>query len=84
MLNLFLGWTVVGWAIALAWADTDNCELEKVWDTSQEGPIRATHLSLQPVSEAIKTVAEPSRPALLDAMTPPCPAREVISALPHS
>jgi Superinfection immunity protein len=32
MLNLFLGWTVIGWAIALAWADTDNCELEKVWD----------------------------------------------------
>jgi hypothetical protein len=32
MLNLFLGCTVIGWVIALAWADTDNCELESLQD----------------------------------------------------
>ena len=26
MLNLFLGWTFIGWVAALLWADTDNCE----------------------------------------------------------
>jgi hypothetical protein len=26
MLNLFLGWTFIGWVVALLWADTDNCE----------------------------------------------------------
>ena len=26
LLNLFLGWTVIGWVVALVWADTDNCE----------------------------------------------------------
>jgi hypothetical protein len=26
MLNLFLGWTFIGWLVALLWADTDNCE----------------------------------------------------------
>jgi hypothetical protein len=26
MLNLFLGWTLIGWVVALLWADTDNCE----------------------------------------------------------
>jgi hypothetical protein len=26
MLNLFLGWTLFGWLVALLWADTDNCE----------------------------------------------------------
>ena len=84
MINLFLGWTVIGWAIALAWADTDNCELEKVWDTSQEASIQATNLTLQPAPEAFRTVAEPSRPALLDALTaPPCPEPEEISALLH-
>ena len=66
MINLFLGWTVIGWAIALAWADTDNCEVEKVRDTTQEGPIRATHLALTPDPKAFRTVAEPSRPALLE------------------
>jgi hypothetical protein len=38
MLNLFLGWTVIGWVIALAWADTDNCELEKVWTLAKKVP----------------------------------------------
>ena len=26
LLNLFLGWTLFGWVVALVWADTDNCE----------------------------------------------------------
>jgi hypothetical protein len=26
MLNLLLGWTGLGWVIALIWASTDNCE----------------------------------------------------------
>ena len=26
MLNLLLGWTFIGWVVALLWADTDNCE----------------------------------------------------------
>jgi hypothetical protein len=26
MLNLFLGWTFIGWVVALLWADNDNCE----------------------------------------------------------
>jgi hypothetical protein len=26
MLNLFLGWTLFGWVVALLWADTDNYE----------------------------------------------------------
>jgi cytochrome c biogenesis protein CcdA len=26
MLNLFLGWTVIGWIVALIWANTDNRE----------------------------------------------------------
>ena len=84
MLNLFLGWTVIGWVIALAWADTDNCELEKVWNANREASIRATHLTLQPVPKAFRTVAEPPTPAILDALTtPPGPASDVISSLLH-
>jgi Superinfection immunity protein len=29
MLNLFLGWTVIGWLVALVWADNDNCECDR-------------------------------------------------------
>jgi len=26
MLNLFLGWTFIGWVVALLWAESDNSE----------------------------------------------------------
>ena len=29
VLNLFLGWTLVGWVAALVWSFTDNCEVQK-------------------------------------------------------
>ena len=30
MLNLFLGWTVIGWVIALVWAFTNDTQVQKV------------------------------------------------------
>lgn len=27
LVNLFLGWTVIGWVVSLIWACTSNCEL---------------------------------------------------------
>jgi Superinfection immunity protein len=29
VLNLFLGWTFIGWVLALVWACTNNCEHKK-------------------------------------------------------
>jgi hypothetical protein len=40
MLNLFLGWTVIGWVVALVWADTDNCECDRA---SRFSPLDRIH-----------------------------------------
>jgi len=31
VINLFLGWTVIGWVICLAWAVSGNTEPRKKW-----------------------------------------------------
>ena len=47
MLNLFLGWTFIGWLVALVWADTDNCECERASRFSPLGRFHGPLLSEQ-------------------------------------
>ena len=40
VLNLFLGWTFLGWVIALVWAFTDNVAVEDYSKYDDEGMTR--------------------------------------------
>ena len=46
MVNLFLGWTFLGWVVALAWAFSDNTKLLKAENKKKKEDIKLDFMDI--------------------------------------
>ena len=59
LVNLFLGWTVIGWFIALVWAWTDN--VDESWETLHRKKEHERKMKLREEHERKMKLEEDSR-----------------------